>query len=114
MAVQVRLWTPSLPVTMKVMVEVLSQIPCSVLVSVTLLVTLETLHENSGGCDEHVCITEHETVIVEPASTSVGTGVITGVAGEAEHVKHKAEYLCYSESKQIHSLANLNKMKINN
>lgn len=99
---------------MKVMVEFLSQMPCSVLVSVTLLVRLETLHENSGGCDEHVYVTEHETVIVEPASTSAGTGVITGVAGEAEHVKHKAKYLCHSASKQINSLENLNKLRINN
>lgn len=61
---------------------------------------------NTGGCDGQVCVTEHETVIVEPASTSAGTEVITGFSGDAEHVKHKAQYFCRLESKQM---AHLNK-----
>lgn len=77
----------------------------------TSLVRLGTLHENTGGCDGHVCVTEHETLIVEPASTSAGTWVITGFSGEAEHVKQKAEYFCCIGSKQINSLAHLNKLK---
>ena len=93
MAVQVRLLTPSPPAAMNVMVEVVSQMPCGVQVCETSLVMLGTLHENTGGWDGHVCVTEHETVIVEPASTSVGTWVITGFSGEAEHVKHRAHSL---------------------
>lgn len=88
MAVHFKLWTPSLPVAMKVMVEVVSQTPCCFSECMTLLVMFGTLQENTGGCDGHVCVTEHETVITEPASTSTGTGVITGVSGEAVHVKH--------------------------
>lgn len=95
MAVQVRLLTPSPPSAMKAIVEVVSQMPCGVQVCVTSLVRFGTLHENTGGCDGHVCVTEHETVIVEPASTSAGTGVITGFSGEAEHVNH----FCQLESK---------------
>lgn len=83
MAVQVRSWGPSPPAAVKVIVEVVSQMPCGVQVCVTSVVSSWTLHENTGGCEEHVCVTEHETVIVEPASTSAGTGVITGLSGEA-------------------------------
>lgn len=93
------------------MVEVVSQMPSGVQVCVTLLVRLGTLHENTGGCDGHVCVTEHETVTVEPASTSGGTEVITGFAGDAEQVKHKAEYFCQLGSQQINSLALAQKNK---
>ncbi len=106
MAVQARLLTPFPPAAMKVILEVTSQMPCAVQVCVTSLVRFWTLHENTGGCDGHVCLTEHETVIVEPASTSAGTAVITGFSGEAEHVNH----FCQLESKQINNLAYLNKL----
>lgn len=53
----------------------------------TSLVRLGTFHENSGGWDAHVCVTEHETLIVEPASTSAGIWLIAGFSGEAEHVE---------------------------
>ena len=91
---QVRLFTPSPPAAMKVIVEVILQMPFCVQVCVTSLVRFGKLHENSGGCDGHVCVTEHETVIVERALTSAGTEVITGFSRDAEHVKHKAEHLC--------------------
>ncbi|KAM6936704.1 nonsense-mediated mRNA decay factor SMG9-like [Lycodopsis pacificus] len=61
MAVQVRVLAPSPPAAMKVMVEVVCQMPCGVEVCVTSLLRLGTLHENTGGCDGHVCVTEHET-----------------------------------------------------
>lgn len=57
----------------------------------SVLVRLGTLHENSGGCEAHVCLTEHETLIVEPAKTSSGTRVITGVSGEAAHMELEAD-----------------------
>lgn len=82
-AVQVRLLTPSPAATMKVMVDLVSQMPRDVKVCEISLLRSGTLHENTGGCDGHVCATEHETVTVEPASTSAGTGVITGFSGEA-------------------------------
>lgn len=63
--------------------------PWDIMVCMTSLVRLVTLHENSGGCDGQVCVTEQETVIVEPASTSAGTWVMTGFSGEAEHLKQK-------------------------
>lgn len=83
MAVQFRLWTPSPAATMKVMVDLVSQMPRDVNVCETSLLNSGTLHENTGGCDMHVCSTEHETVKVEPASTSAATVVITGFSGEA-------------------------------
>lgn len=89
LAVQVRLLAPSPPAAMKVMVEVVFQMPWDIMVCMTSLVRLVTLHENSGGCDGQVCVTEQETVIVEPASTSAGTWVMTGFSGEAEHLKQK-------------------------
>lgn len=92
MAVQVRLLTPSPSVTIKVIVEVACQMPCDIMVCETSLVRLATLHENTGGCDEHVCVTEHDTVTVEPASIVSGRGVIIGFSGEAGHEKHKEEY----------------------
>lgn len=96
---------------MKVIVEVVFQMPSCVKVCVTSPVRVGKLHENSGGCDGHVCVTEHETVIVELASTTAGTEVINGFSRDAEHVKHKAEHLCGLESKQKKSLIHLNKMK---
>lgn len=83
MAVQFRLWTPSPAATLKVMVDLVSQTPRDIKVWETSLLRSGTLHEKTGGCDGHVCGTEHETVIVEPASTSAGTVVITGFSGEA-------------------------------
>lgn len=97
-AVQFTLFTPSPPGTVKVIVEVVFQMPCVVMVLETSLVRLWTLHENTGGCDWHVCVTEHETRKVEPASTSGETGVITGFSGEAEDIKHKT--YCYSFQNQ--------------
>lgn len=91
LAVQVRLLTPSpSPVAMNVMVEVVFQMPCDIMVCMTSLVRSVTFHENSGGCDGQVCVTEQETVILEPASTSAGTSVMTGFSGEAEHLKQRA------------------------
>lgn len=40
-----------------------------------------------------MCLTEHETFMIEPALTSSGTGLITGFSGEAEHVKKKVALL---------------------
>lgn len=101
-AVQVRLFSPSPPAAMKVMVEVVSQLPREPgnPVCETALVRLGTLHENTGGCDGHVCVTEHETLMVEPASTSFGTWVITGFSREAEHIKHSRVF-CQLKSKQV-------------
>lgn len=84
-AVQVRFLTP--PAALKVIVEVVCQTPRDIKVCETSLVLLGTLHENWGACDGHVCVTEHDTVRDEPASTSAGTVVITGFSGEAEHGK---------------------------
>lgn len=88
-AVQVRLMTPSPPAAMKEIVDVVSQVSPDIKVCEASLVRLGTLHENAGGCDGQVCVTEHEAVTVEPASTSAGTGVITGFSGEAEHGEHR-------------------------
>lgn len=74
---------------MNVIVEFLRQTPRDTSVSDTSLVILGTLHENSGGCDGHVWLTEQETETVEPAFTSAGTVLITGLSGEAEDGKHK-------------------------
>lgn len=61
-------------------VKVVSKMPCGVQVCVTSPVRLGTLRENMDVMD--VCVTERETVIVEPASTCAGTGVITGFLGK--------------------------------
>lgn len=74
------------------MMEVVSQMPRDIMVCTTSLVRFGTLHEKTGGCDGHVCVTEQETLTVEPASTSAGTRVITGFSGEAEHVMQEAGY----------------------
>lgn len=85
-AVQVRFFTPSPGATIKRMVDVLCQMPPDIKESETSLEVWGTLHEISGECDGHVCVTEHETVKAKPASTSAGTPVITGFSGEAADV----------------------------
>lgn len=81
---QVRLFSLSPPSAKNVMVEVVFHMPCGNKVCVASLVRVETLHENSGGWDGHVCVTEHETVTTAPASTTVGIWVNAGFSGEAE------------------------------
>lgn len=101
LAVQIRLLGPSpSPAATKVMVEVVFQMPCDIMVCMTSLVRLVTLHENTGGRDGQVCVTEQETVIVEPASTSAGTWVMTGFSGEAEHLKEKASNVLVRKQQQ--------------
>lgn len=90
MAVQVSGFAPSPPSAIKVIRDVVCHTPCD-MVCPTSLVRLGTFHEKSGGCDAHVCVTEHETLIVEPASTSAGTWLITGFSGEAERVELEAK-----------------------
>lgn len=91
MAVQVRCFTPSPPSAVKVIREVVCHTPRDTMVCPTSLVRLGTLHEKSGGCEAHVCVTEHETLTVEPASTSAGTWLMAGLSGEAEQVEVEAK-----------------------
>lgn len=74
---------------MNLMEEVVVQMPSAVGECVTSPLRFWTFHEKFGGFDEHVCVTEHDTVRTAPASTSAGTGLMCGLSGEAESLKYK-------------------------